>query len=65
MQVTNHRGETQTVGWSVSCQDARFLVGESHNAFDSLGAVAAGQIAGRLSRNEDDRPGVAMFVTVV
>ena len=62
MQINNHRAETQTVAWSVSCQDARFLAGESHNAFDSLGAVAAGQIAGRLSRTNSDRPAVAISV---
>ena len=34
------------MGWSVSCWDSNFLVGEAQCAFDSLGAAAAGQFAG-------------------
>lgn len=49
MQAQNHQGEKQTVQWSISCQDSRFLIGEAHCAFESLGAVAAGQLAGDLS----------------
>lgn len=50
MQAQNHRGEKQTIQWSISCQDSRFLIGEAHCAFESLDAVAAGQLAGKLSQ---------------
>jgi hypothetical protein len=47
-QVNSHREGEQTVEWSVSCQDSRFLVGEAHCAFESMAAVAAAQLAGAL-----------------
>lgn len=47
-QVHNHREGEQTVEWSVSCQDSKFLVGKAHCAFESMAAVAAGQLAGTL-----------------
>ena len=47
-QVNSHREGEQTVEWSVSCQDSRFLIGEAHCAFESMAAVAAAQLAGAL-----------------